>query len=64
MTLFRLIIPDKPRQISAGLKEFLIKMLTKDPLRRPSVEELSMDSWLNDYGNLKPIIQGCEACLG
>lgn len=36
------------REISAGLKNLLLRMLEKDPKKRATLDELKKDIWLNE----------------
>jgi serine/threonine protein kinase len=36
------------RKISGGLRNILMRMLDKDPLKRASVQELRENEWINE----------------
>jgi serine/threonine protein kinase len=41
------ILSDK-RNISVGLRDLLVRFLTKDPLKRITIAELRENNWINE----------------
>lgn len=42
-----------PSELSLGCKNFIMKMLKKDPRERPTINEAMYDDWIQKYAKLE-----------